>query len=323
MRALGRQRPLVHLDVGGGGQVDHAPARCGGAVLVEVLCADRRGGQHRLDEMLEPALLVHPLVGLRPDAELLDVVEVDRRRSRTALGLPLDEADRFGARGRRGCGSATPPRSGTARALRPSSSVQKCPPSCSAVLPGAQEVVVVDGDVLDSGVGERRDDAALPDPLGEPAALGPAPDQPFQPIRQRADLADAVAGRDRSEHRLRIAAAEQLRLSAIHHLAQQRHVLWIVVEQPLQQPAAEVRGELEVRIAVQRVQERAVAQRVRLSPAPRESCRPAGAHARRAAGILASPLSSSLTAEAQRRRENRSDRDYWPPSCTVHGIVEH
>jgi hypothetical protein len=30
-----------------------------------------------LDELLEPALLVYPLVGFRPDAEFLDVVEID------------------------------------------------------------------------------------------------------------------------------------------------------------------------------------------------------------------------------------------------------
>ena len=78
------------------------------------------------------------------------------------------------------------------------------------------------------------------------------------------DLPDAVARRDRGQHRLGVAAAEQLHLPALHHRAQQRHVLRVVLEQPLQQPAAEVRREPEVRIALQRVQERAVAERVRL-----------------------------------------------------------
>ena len=183
-------------------------------------------------------------------------------------------------------------------------------------LSGAQEVVVVDGDVFHAGVGERRDDAALPDPLGEPAALGPAPDQPLQPIRQGVDLADAVAGRDRCQHRLRIAAAEQLRLSAIHHRAQQRHVLRIVIEQPLQQPAAEVRGELEVRIAVQRVQERAVAQRVRLLQHLRKVAgRLVRVHAEQQGYGLGHRLEFLNRRDARDAENNRSERIVETAGC--------
>ena len=75
------------------------------------------------------------------------------------------------------------------------------------------------------------------------APLGRRPSEPLQAIRQRVDLTDAVARRDRGEHRFRIAAAEHLDLSALDHLAQECHVLRVVIEQPLQQPAAEVRSE--------------------------------------------------------------------------------
>ena len=81
---------------------------------------------------------------------------------------------------------------------------------------------------------------------------------------QRNELADPVAVRDRGEHRLGVAAAEELHLAARHHLAQEQHVARVALEQVVEQRAAEVRREPELRKAVQGLEERAIAEVVRL-----------------------------------------------------------
>jgi len=82
--------------------------------------------------------------------------------------------------------------------------------------------------------------------------------------RQLLDLADPIPGRNRRQHRLGEAGAEQLGLLASHHLLQERHVLRKVLHHVFKQPAAEVDGELEIRVLMQHPQEGAVATHVRV-----------------------------------------------------------
>ena len=256
-----RQRPFVHLDVGGGRQIDDA-ARLLARVEVGVGCRlDQRRSQHALDEARQPALLVDPVVGLGPDAELLDVVEIDG--GAMAFARQVLQPGHGAFRRREG--------QPVARLFRDREQVEPAaillggemavePPRRLA---GAEEVIVVHRHVFDAGVGQRRHDGRFPDALGEPGALGPLAEQALDLVGKRVDLADAVAMRDRGEHRLAIAGAEPFDLTAPGHRRQPRHVLGIARHQPVEQPAGEMHGEAERRIALGRLQKHAVAADVR------------------------------------------------------------
>ena len=212
------QRPLVHFDVGRGGQVDHPVGRALVTVLVEVQRADQGRGEHALDELPQPASLVHPLVGLRPDSELLDIVEVDGSRAWTAVGHALDKAHDLGGGGE---GDAVAQRFRNGEQLELAAVLFRAVVADQFFdrLAGAQKVVVVDRDILDSRVYQRRHYRAFPHSLGQPSPLGTAAHQVFQAVRQGLELTQAVARWNGSEHRFHVTAAEQLRLSALHHLA--------------------------------------------------------------------------------------------------------
>ncbi len=96
------------------------------------------------------------------------------------------------------------------------------------------------------------------------APAGAAPSVRSSFSGQRDELGDAVAVRDRGEHRLGVAAAEELDLAACHHLAQEQHVARIALDQVVEQRAAEVHREPERRKAVEGLEERAVGKIVRL-----------------------------------------------------------
>ena len=85
-----------------------------------------------------------------------------------------------------------------------------------------------------------------------------------QLVRQRHQLPAAIARRNRRQHRLAIARAKKLHLTARHHCRQQRHVLGETRPQFIQQPAGKMGGETKLRIAIQRVQKRAVAAFMRI-----------------------------------------------------------
>jgi hypothetical protein len=71
--------------------------------------------------------------------------------------------------------------------------VLKCPPSSEPIAARADEVVVVDGDVLDAGLRERRNHRGFPDALGEPRTARALAERAFDLVGQRLDLADAIA----------------------------------------------------------------------------------------------------------------------------------
>ncbi|MNY13118.1 hypothetical protein D3C86_1462350 [compost metagenome] len=133
-----------------------------------------------------------------------------------------------------------------------------------ATLAGTQEVVVVDHDVADASVRQRRDHGGFPDPLGQPGALRRHAGPGRQLGVEGGQLADPVARRDGGEDRFAIAGAEQLDLAALDHRGEQRHVGRKALAQPVEQPAGNMHRETEAGIVEQGLQERLVAAQMRL-----------------------------------------------------------
>ena len=154
VRAIGIERPFVHFDVRGGRQIDHTPGALPGVEVAIQRGLDRRGGDHAFDELLEPLFLVNPDVGFRPDAQLLDVVEIDCGRG-AVLGR-----QRFQVLDRLGCGGKRDP---VAQRLRNRKQVETAAAffrreiagQLLAALSRAEKVIVVHGDVTDGAVGQR------------------------------------------------------------------------------------------------------------------------------------------------------------------------
>src|SRR5471030_1539268 len=95
----------------------------------------------------------------------------------------------------------------------------------------------------------------FPYPLRQPCPLGRAAKVRAEPPAELGDLTQPVAVRDRSEHRLGIACAEQFDLPALHHSGKQRHVPGMLPEQVIEQWTAEVQRETELRVTAARFQE--------------------------------------------------------------------
>ena len=112
--------------------------------------------------------------------------------------------------------------------------------------------------MVDAGVQQCGHHRRLPDAFGEPGAAWPGAEGAFQPVTECLELPDPVAERNGGQDRLHIAAAEKFHLAARHHVLQQCHVGRMTLEQLLQQPAREMHGETEARVAMQRAQERPV-----------------------------------------------------------------
>ena len=74
-----RQGPFVHLAVGGGGQVDQAATGMSGLKLGVRGGHNGGRGEHAFEKLDQPAARVDPVIGVRPDPEFLDVIEIDRR----------------------------------------------------------------------------------------------------------------------------------------------------------------------------------------------------------------------------------------------------
>ncbi len=219
--------------------------------------ADFRAGQHAFDQRFQPAAVVDPVVGLRPDAEFLDVVEVDG--GRLALLRQAFEVSDHLVRRREG--------QAVAQGFRDREEVEPGAVFLSreialqfvGALAGAEEVVVVNGHVADAGDGQRRDNRGFPDPLGQPGAGRADAGTRGQLVVQRCDWPMRSRMRDRGQHRLGIAGAEQLDLATADHFGQEFHVGRVAFAQPVEQPAGEVRGETEIRVGVQRFEEGLVA----------------------------------------------------------------
>ena len=206
--------------------------------------------------------MVDPVVGLRPDAELFDVVEIDGGGV-ALVGQVFQVADDLV---RRREGQAVAQGFGDREEVEPGAILLGAEEAVQFVsgFAGAEEMVVVDGHVGDAGFGQRRHHGRFPDALGEPGAgrcdAGPR----GQFVVQRAQLADPVAVGNGGEHRFGVTGTEQLDLAARDHFGEQRHVSRMAFAQPVEQPARKMGGEAEVRVGVKRFDERLVTALVRV-----------------------------------------------------------
>jgi hypothetical protein len=157
------------------------------------LGADQRRGQHALDELLQPAARVDPVVGFRPDAELLDVVEIH--------GGALALAGQLFQVGDGLCGGRE--RQAVAQLLGDREEVDVAAVLLGGVetvelvglLAGAEEVVVVHRHVFHAAVGQRRHHGRDVHPLGQPGALDAGAEaRSSLPLRRRSGRCGRAAG---------------------------------------------------------------------------------------------------------------------------------
>jgi hypothetical protein len=242
------------------------------AVFAESLGGDFPGPEHAFDELAQPALFKHPLVGFGPDAEFFDVVEIDCGRGPRLAREAVEVSDALLGQGKR---NAVAQRLGNGEQVEPAPVFfgGEIPVELRCRLAARQEVVIIDGDVADAAVGKRRHHRGLPHALGQPCPLRRAAKTRAELLAELGDLAQPVAVRDRGEHGLGIACAEQLDLPALHHAREQRHVPGMLPEQVIEQGAAEMQRKTELGIAVAGFQEWPVAARMRLLQHMREIAR--------------------------------------------------
>ncbi|HQJ54070.1 MAG TPA: hypothetical protein PLZ80_05965 [Planctomycetota bacterium] len=133
-----------------------------------------------------------------------------------------------------------------------------------------QEVRVVQQRVPRARAGQERRKRRLPHAFGQPHAEGVDAEVLLRELPLEGDVRQRVAPRDRREDGLVERAAHDLDLPAGDHVGQEFDVLRPVLEQPLQQAAAQVVREADGGVAGGEFQERPVAARVRLFHDPGE-----------------------------------------------------
>ncbi len=257
VRTVRRQRPGVHLDVGGAGQVGRSPRRMAGMEAVEAFGAHRGTRQHRLDKVLQPAPSVDPIMGLGPDAEFLEIVEM-HGGAESLERLRFEPVQRLG-RGRE--------RKPVAQRLGNREDIQahaaflggEMPVQAPRWLPGAQEMIVVDHHVAHAGTGQCRHHARFPDAFGEPGARRAQAEAALEAQVHRLELRGPVPLGDRGKHRLAVAGTEQLQLARRHHAGDGLDHVGVAFAQVAQQPARQMQRKPEGRIAGHGLEKRAIA----------------------------------------------------------------
>ena len=205
-------------------------------------------------EPLEPAVLVDPFAGPRPDAELLAVVTEDGR----AAGL----ADRAEVAVEVGEGTE---RNEIAERLIDGENAQRAALVLRDVArmevpdPGVAKVLLVEQRVLDARLGQRSRQVGLPDPLGQPYAARPAAEVPGQEVAHHPDLADPVGLGDERQDGFVESAAEELDLIAADHPRDEVPAGPLALFHVFPERAGEVEGELERGVADQAFEEGTVA----------------------------------------------------------------
>ena len=248
--------PLAHLVIRPTGEV-HPPGR----LLEDPGVLEGRGlkevGLRDLgEEVLEPAVLVHALIGAGPCAELLTIVRVDDELR--AGGLPLAELlHRLAHVAERdeipepGVGGIEDERE--ALVLGDEGLAELV-----AAQTGLEEVLLVEDGVRDAGLGQDGRQVRLPDALGEPRPEGPAAEDRGDPVGERADLPDGIAPGDADEDRLVVAAGEELDLAALHEVGEVADDVRAVALEPVEERAGEVEGGLHFGVPIERGHERRI-----------------------------------------------------------------
>ena len=255
----GRQGPLAHLGVGRGRQVDPPD----GPVRGEPVGRGHRRQPgsvrlERLEEAVDPAGGTPAVLpGRGPGAELLAVVAHHADplpglcRVLAQVGdhvIDLAERDQV------------------AEALLRAEDRQHAALVVRRVRPPVaifgdrrrSEVVVVDDRPAVAGGDERRRHVRLPDPLGEPGTARPAAGDALHRVGHLLELADPVALGERREHRLVVAAAEQLHLAAVDEAAESLQEVRPLGAHPVEERPGVVEGEPHPGMALQRLDQRQV-----------------------------------------------------------------
>ena len=120
------------------------------------------------------------------------------------------------------------------------------------------EVGVVHDRVGVAGLGQRGGHVRLPDPLGKPGAHGATADERLDLVGHARELSHAVDLAQGGQHRLVVAAAEDLHLLALDERAQPLERLRPVGLEPLEQRAGVVQAEAHAGVALQGGQQRLV-----------------------------------------------------------------
>ena len=250
------QRPRAHLRISAAGNVDASRRLLEDPGVLERRRLDEVRLRERGEELLEPAVFVNALVRTRPRAELLAVVRIhDEARAgrmplaqlfdRRAHVAERDEIAQLHAAGEHDHRQALVLGDVRLAGLVPLET-------------SAQEMLVVEDGVRDAGLSEERREVRFPHALGEPCAERPLPEDRIDPVGERADLPDAVAPRHAHEHRLVVAAREELDLTAPHEVGQVADDVGPVRLEPVEERSGEVEARFHFGMAIEGGHERRI-----------------------------------------------------------------
>ena len=266
-----RQRPLAHLGVRGGRDVDapdrrlaFQPLRWGdGRQPVRV-------GLECLEEPLHPAPLTPAVLVRRgPGAELLAVV-AHHAHALAVLGRVVAEVADHVLHG--------PERDPVAEALLGAEDGEEVAlvlgrvraPQVRLGDGGGAEVLVVEDGPAVARLRQRRRQVRLPDAFREPGTLGPAAREAVDRGCHAGQLVDPVLLRQGGEDRLVQAAAQELDLVARDEHPQAGQELGALRGQPLEQRAGVVQREADARVTLESLEQRQVGAVVDLGEHPSE-----------------------------------------------------
>ncbi len=204
LRRVRLERPLGHLWIRTGRDVDTARGLLEDPGILERRRLDEVSLGDRREELLEPAILVYALVCTRPRAEFLAVVRVDDQACaligarakllhRLADVPERDEVPELHA-----------PREDDQRKALVLGDVRLA--ELLRAKPCLDEVLVVQDRVGNTRFSKERREVRLPDPLGQPRAQGALSEDRVNPIGKRPNLGNTVAPRHSDQDRLVVAA---------------------------------------------------------------------------------------------------------------------
>src|SRR5712692_6879419 len=218
----------------------------------------------RVEHALEIAFVVDPLIGVRPQAELLPVVGVGDRDLTSPFAEPCEKADEVLRDAERNqiaeIFADREDRQRVAFFFR-----QVIPRQAARGEPCVHEMRVVQDRVPQPRRDELFRQQPLPGALGEPEPPRGCAETAVQPAREQRDLAYRVTVRDDREDRLVETAAEDLDLVSHDELREPVEERWLLLLEPLQQWPRVVQRQPDVRVPLQEIEEWPVAALVRLA----------------------------------------------------------
>ena len=213
---LHRQRPFAHLCIRPRGQVDAPDGRMRHQRLRRLQQSQPVGVLLESgEEALHPlALAVAELPGARPGAELLAVVAHHADQLAGLRGVLVKVVDDVldGSEGDAVAQALLRAEDDDAVALVVGGVAA---PVALGGDGGGPEMGIVHDRVLVAGGGQRGGHVRLPDPFCQPRSLGTSAEERLQLVGHARQLADTIGLRQRGQHRLVVAAAQDLHLAAL------------------------------------------------------------------------------------------------------------